>query len=401
MAICHYTLNSCLRRVAKEYLMTTLPKQNILVTGSDGLIGWHLHAWLLTRGGNVNVIPCSRKQFADDAYLSDAIEKASVIVHLAGMNRGEEEEIVQTNIALAQRITEICRQLDCRPHIIYSSSTHIDGDSRYGYSKRVAGETFEDWANQEDARFLNLVLPHVFGEHGKPNYNSVVSTFAWQLANGETPRVGDGQVNLLHAHDVAQIVWNSIEDGTVGELRPHGAKMSVEELHQRLKRLSDRYFDGVIPETTEPIDLKLFNTLRSYIPYEERVISLTLHNDDRGNLFEAARADGQGQVFMSTSHPDITRGEHFHFRKVERFLVIQGQAKIRMRRVLKEDVITYQVSGDNPQAIDIPTLHTHNITNVGDTPLLTLFWAGEHFDPDNSDTYPMIVEIPTTQSAQA
>ena len=382
--------------------MTTKPQLNILVTGSDGLIGWHLRAWLHTRGDAVNVIPCSRQQFADDQYLSDAIENANVIVHLAGMNRGEEEEIVQTNIALAQRITEICQQLDCHPHIIFSSSTHIDGDSRYGYSKRVAGETFQDWAHVEDARFLNLVLPHVFGEHGKPFYNSAVSTFAYQLANGETPEVtGDGQVNLLHAHDVAQIIWDSIEDGTEGELRPHGNKMSVSELLERLQRLSGRYFEGVIPETGESIDLKLFNTLRSYIPYEKRAVDLTLHGDNRGNLFEAARADSHGQVFVSTSHPDITRGEHFHFRKVERFLVIQGQAKIRMRRVLKDEVITYEVSGDKPQAIDIPTLHTHNISNVGDTPLLTLFWAGEHFDPDNSDTYPMIVEIPTTQSAQA
>ncbi|QEG22338.1 polysaccharide biosynthesis C-terminal domain-containing protein [Mariniblastus fucicola] len=381
--------------------MTRNSQQHILVTGSDGLIGWHLRCWLETCAGT-HVIPCNREQFNDDAYLSDAIEKANVIVHLAGMNRGEEEDIVQTNIGLAQRITEICQQLDCRPQIIYSSSTQVDGDSRYGYSKRVAGETFQDWANVEDARFLNLVLPHVFGEHGKPFYNSVVSTFAHQLANGETPKIiSDGQVNLLHAHDVAQIIWNSIEDGTVGELRPHGSEMFVSELLERMQRLSQRYFDGVIPEATEPIDLKLFNTFRSYIPYEKRAVDLTLHTDDRGNLFEAARADGQGQVFVSTSHPGITRGQHFHFRKVERFLVIQGKAKIRMRRVLHDDIVTYEVSGDHPQAIDIPTLHTHNITNVGDTPLLTLFWAGEHFDPDNSDTYPMIVEIPTTQSAEA
>ena len=383
--------------------MTTPSQKNILVTGSDGLIGWHLRAWLLTRGENVNVIPCTRAQFADDTYLSDAIEKADVIVHLAGMNRGDEEEIVETNIALAQRITEICQQLDCRPHVIYSSSTHIDGDSRYGYSKRVAGETFLAWSEAEDARFLNLVLPHVFGEHGKPDYNSAVSTFAYKLANGETPVVtGNGQVELLHAHDVAQIVWDSIEEGTDGELRPHGCKMSVVELVDRLKRLSKRYLtERVIPESSEAIDLKLFNTLRSYIPYEERVFDLTLHNDDRGNLFEASRADAKGQVFLSTSHPDITRGEHFHFRKVERFLVIQGQAIVRMRRVLKDEIISYEVSGDKPQAIDIPTLHAHNITNVGDTPLLTLFWAGEHFDPDNTDTYPMIVELPTTQSAEA
>ena len=264
--------------------MSNNPQRNVLVTGSDGLIGWHFRAWLATRGDDVNVIPCNRTQFADDQYLSDAIEKANVIVHLAAMNRGEEEEIVQTNIALAQRVTEICQQLDCRPQIIYSSSTHIDGDSRYGYSKRVAGETFQAWAGSEDAKFLNLVLPHVFGEHGKPNYNSAVSTFAHKLVHGETPTVwGDGSVELLHAHDVAQIIWDSIEDETDGELRPHGCKMSVAELLERLQRLNDRYAEGVIPETNEAIDLKLFNTLRSYIPYEKRAIDLTLHTDNRGS----------------------------------------------------------------------------------------------------------------------
>lgn len=382
--------------------MTSNHQRKILVTGSDGLIGWHLRVWLLAQGETVETIPCSREQFNDDVYFTNAVEKADVIVHLAGMNRGEEEEIVETNIALARRITEICQQLDCKPHVIYSSSTHIDGESRYGYSKRVAGETLQDWANAEDGKFLNLVLPHVFGEHGKPFYNSAVSTFCHQLANGETPTVtGDGQVELLHAHDVARIIWDAIEDSTDGELRPYGCKMSVTELLDRLTRMTQRYQSGVIPETDEAIDLKLFNTYRSYIPYEDRAIDLKLYADNRGNLFEAARADGQGQVFLSTSHPEITRGEHFHFRKVERFLVVQGQAKIRMRRVLKDEVITYEVSGDKPQAIDIPTLHTHNITNVGDTPLLTLFWAGEHFDPEDSDTWPLPVEIPTTQSAKA
>ena len=382
--------------------MTSNSQLNILVTGSDGLIGWHFRAWLYTRGESVNVIPCNRAQFNDDVYLSNAIEKADVIVHLAGMNRGEEEEIVETNIGLARRITEICQQLECRPHIIYSNSTHCDGDSRYGYSKRVAGETFDAWANSEDARFLNLVLPHVFGEHGKPNYNSVVSTFCHKLATGETPQVtGDSALNLLHAHDVAQIIWESIESGTVDELRPNGCKMFVSELLERLQRLSGRYAEGVIPEMSEAIDHKLFNTFRSYIPYDKRAIDLQLHEDERGNLFESVRADGTGQVFLSTSHPDVTRGRHFHFRKVERFLVIQGKAKIRLRRVFTDEIVTYEVSGDVPQAVDIPTLHTHDITNVGDTPLLTLFWAGEHFDPDDSDTYSMPVELPTAPSAIA
>jgi UDP-2-acetamido-2,6-beta-L-arabino-hexul-4-ose reductase len=377
------------------------PKRNIVVTGSDGLIGWHLRAWLLTLAEEVNVITCNRKQFNDDNYFSAAIEKAHIVVHLAGMNRGDDEDIVRTNVALAQRIVDVCQNLDCRPHVIFSSSTHVDGDSRYGFSKKRANQILADWAEREDARYCGLVLPHVFGEHGKPFYNSVVSTFAHQLANGETPEIAnDGVVNLLHAHDVARIIWDVAEEGTVGELRPAGRSMKVSALLERLTRLSQRYFEGVIPETKDSIDLQLFNTFRSYISNQSRPIELTIHSDERGNLFEAARADGQGQVFLSNSHPGITRGEHFHFRKVERFLVVQGKAKIRMRRVLTDEIMTYEVSGDSPQAIDIPTLHTHNISNVGDGALLTLFWAGEHFNPEDSDTYFLKVEAAESEAAK-
>ena len=383
--------------------MTNTPaKRNVLVTGSEGLIGWHLRAWLLTHADRIEVVSCDRKNFNDDGWLADAIEKADIVVHLAGMNRGDEEEIAQTNIALAQRIVEFCQQLDCRPHVIFSSSTHIDGDSGYGYSKRIASETLASWADQEDARFLNLVLPHVFGEHGKPFYNSAVSTFAFQLVHQQSTSLKhDGEVNLLHAHDVARIIWDAIEDGSVGELRPTGCKMFASELLERLQGLHDRYAEGIIPETRDPIDLQLFNTLRSYLPNENRPIDLKLHSDDRGSLFEAAKADGKGQTFLSTTHPGITRGEHFHFRKVERFLVVQGEARIRIRKVLTDDIVTFDVTGARPQAIDIPTLHTHNITNIGDNELLTLFWAGEHFDPDNADTYRLSVEHPTNNSAIA
>lgn len=378
--------------------MPSNANKTILVTGSDGLIGWHLRAWLLTLGQNVETIACNREQFNDDAFLGNAIEKADVIVHLAGMNRGEEDEIVETNIALARRITEFCQQLDCRPHVIYSNSTHINGDSRYGYSKRVAAEIFDDWASSEDARFLNLVLPNVFGEHGTPNYNSVVSTFSYKLAVGETPNViEDSELELLHAHLVARIIWRAVEEQSTGLLQPSGHKMLVSELLQRLEFLSDRYQSGVLPDLSNDIDLNLFNTLRSYIPYERRLIRLDLRSDSRGSLFECVRADGEGQVFLSTSVPGAVRGQHFHFHKVERFLVVQGNAKIQMRRVLKDESFTYEVSGDEPAVIDIPTLHTHSITNTGDIPLLTLFWSGQLYDPDDSDTSPLSVDFPPTQ----
>ena len=258
----------------------------------------------------------------------------------------------------------------------------------YGVSKRTAHEHLSAWAERAGTSYCNLILPHIFGEHGRPFYNSVVSTFAYQLAQGLTPEVkGDGQLSLLHSHDVAKLIWQHIGKRTRGTERPQGTPISVTGLLTKLQALDSRYRKGVIPQLSDPLDLRLFNTYRSYYSHEQRAHSLKLHTDNRGSLFESIRSDGCGQVFLSTTHPGITRGNHFHTRKVERFVVIEGEAEIKLRRMLTSDTHTYRVSGAEPKAIDIPILYTHNIKNVGDGPLLTMFWAGEHFDPQDSDTY--------------
>ncbi len=360
---------------------------SILVTGSDGLLGWHLRCFLSTIK-DVKVVACNRSHFNDTEYLAAAVKSANVVVHLAGMNRGDEQEIAKTNVALANQLTAACKASQTRPHVLFSSSTHADGQSSYGISKRTAHEHLKAWANESGAAYSNLILPHIFGEHGKPFYNSVVSTFAYQLAQGLTPEVkNDGQLSLLHAQDVASIIWEHIGKQTTGTVRPQGTPISVTELLTRFQGLAERYRSGVIPQLSQPLDLRLFNTYRSYCTHEQRAHALKLNADNRGSLFESIRSDGCGQVFLSTTHPGITRGNHFHTRKVERFVVIDGEAEIKVRRMLTSEMHTYRVNGVEPQAIDIPILHTHNIKNVGNGPLLTMFWAGEHFDPQDSDTY--------------
>ena len=377
-------------------------KKTILVTGSGGMIGWHLSVFLDAHSDTVSLIRCDRAGFNDDTFLADAISKSDVVVHLAGMNRGDEEEIVAANIGMADRLIAFCRQAQATPQVIYSSSTHADGPTRYGYSKRTAGEHFEAWATETEAKFCNLVLPHVFGELGKPFYNSVVSTFASQIVNGESPTVtGDGDLNLLHSHEVSKIIWDKVETGFSGTYRPQGQAIKVSQLLERLQSLWARYQGGMMPNFDDLFDVRLFNVMRSYLDHEQRRIDLTLHEDNRGDLFEAVRADGRGQVFVSTTKPGITRGNHFHLKKVERFLVFSGKAKIRLRKVLTDEIFTYEVSGDQLQAIDIPTLHTHNITNVGDEPLLTLFWTNEHYDPADSDTFFLPVEPVEPASTEA
>lgn len=313
------------------------------------------------------------------------------------MNRGEDELVEQTNIALAKELCDALTRCDHKPNLVFSSSTHSLGDTAYGRSKKEASTILGEWARGAGSAFANLILPHVFGERGRPFYNSVVSTFCHQLAISETPEIHqDGSLELLHTQDVADLIVSAVEQDLAGDIRPDGVKISVSALLKKLEELSGSYRDGIIPDLRQEIDLQLFNTYRSYLFPAAYPMSLTLHTDDRGSLFEAVKSDHGGQAFMSSTKPGITRGEHFHCSKIERFLVMKGDATIRIRRLFDGHVHEFLVSGENPVYIDMPTLHTHNISNTGDRELLTLFWANEIFDPDRPDTFAEPVTDGTT-----
>ena len=356
------------------------------ITGIKGLIGWHLRAFLYNLP-EVDVIEGDRSTFAEDSRLYDFVSNCDVIVHLAGMNRGDDKEVESINIKLTTKLIEACERRNRTPHIIFSSSTHIYLDTVYGRSKVLCAEKFREWASRNSAVFTNLILPHVFGECGKPFYNSVVSTFCYQLANGQEPMVDkNGLLELIHTQEVARKIFEIIQSKQEGELVIHGTSISVQEMLNRVHALADSYNKHMIPDLRETLDLYLFNTYRSYLYPQFFPRTLDLHQDSRGELFEACKSLNAGQTFLSTTRPDITRGNHFHLSKVERFLVVRGEAIIRIRKMFDDEILEFQVSGSKPQYIDIPTLHTHNITNTGNVDLLTLFWAHEIFDPKSPDT---------------
>ena len=369
----------------------------ILITGSEGLLGWHCRVHLATVEGAV-VERCSHQDFDDDATLIERAGAADVIYHLAGVNRGTDEEVDLGNRKIAERLVQALERAGANPHVIFSSSTHITRDTPYGRSKRAAADTLRAWAERSGGKFLEVVLPHVFGEFGRPFYNSVVSTFCHQIVHGEVPTVEhDGELVLVHAQGVARRFHEAALTHETGQILLAGQPMTVRELLGALNGLHGRYEAGVVPHLDDALQMQLFNTLRSYIPHREVPRPIQRHADERGGLFEAIRSDTGGQVFLSTTKPGITRGNHFHTRKVERFLVTEGRASIRLRRVGCDDVTTYEVSGDHPVSIDIPTMHTHNITNTGSSTLTTLFWASEHFDPEDTDTYFLDVEPARTK----
>lgn len=351
------------------------------------MIGWHIRCFL-NGCPNVQVLPGDRATFAADDQMDHFVSRSDVIVHLAGLNRGDDHEIENTNISLTTSLINACERSGRTPHIVFASSVHVTRDTAYAKSKRLCARMLEEWGKRHGARVTILIMPHVFGECGKPFYNSVVSTFCYQLANAQQPRIEhDSALELVHAQSVAERVFDVILSGHSGEIVIKGMPMTVSGLLKKLGRFAQLYYDQIVPPLTTEIDLALFNTYRSYLYPAHYPVVVERKSDERGSLFEAVKSLNGGQCFISTSKPDITRGNHYHRLKVERFFVLDGKATIRIRKLFSSEISEFLVNGDKPQYIDMPTLHTHNILNTGDSTLTTLFWAHEIFDSARPDTY--------------
>lgn len=362
------------------------------ITGINGLIGWHLRAYLHRRH-DIEVRGADRATFADPTALAEFVTGLDAVVHLAAMNRGEDAELEVVNVHLVETLIAACESAGSAPHIVFSSSTHCESDTAYGRSKKIGAGRFRRWAEKRHTTFTNMILPHVFGEFGKPFYNSVVSTFCYQLANGEAPSIiSDSQLELVHAQAVAERVLFAVEAHEDGDARVPGERIAVSELLETLRSMSVQYGSQVIPDLRNSLDLRLFNVCRSYLFPSHYPVDVLVRADERGELFETVRTLSGGQMFLSTTKPGVTRGNHYHARKLERFLVVKGEAVIRLRKLFSNQVVEFRVSGRKPQYIDMPTLYTHDITNVGQGELITAFWAHEIFDPKDTDTFPESVE---------
>lgn len=365
----------------------------IVITGAAGLLGWHaavrLHARNCAerfhgRPAPFELVRLGHGEFADPVTLQAALAGADAVLHFAGVNRATTDEVEAGNPAIAEALAAACRAAGVQPHIVYANSTHAGSDTPYGRSKRRAGEILA----ASTPRYTDLVLPHIFGEGARPDYNNVTATFINRVVAGQPPEVNpEGQVQLLHAGAAADAAINAAVEGTYGRIEPGAHPLSVQSLLDRIDAFHQSYAGNLFPDLSDPFDLALFNSYRASLYPDGFPRTLKLNTDQRGTLFEAARGGGGGQTFLSWTHPGVTRGNHFHLGKVERFLVLEGDAIIRMRRVLGDAVWEFRVSGASPAAIDMPTMHTHSIENVGDRPLLTLFWTHEVFDPASPDTY--------------
>lgn len=370
----------------------TYDKKTIAITGAAGQLGRYCSARLSYHHG-YNIIAIDRTRFNDEAALIDALQTSDIILHLAGVNRGNDEAVQSGNLDISQRLIEACKAANISSHIIYASSIQVNNDSVYGEAKRKAGDKLKAYCASTEAPYSALVLPNLFGELSKPYYNNFTATFCDQIVEGKPLTIhDDSSVNLLHYGQVADLVAEVIEGPIIGDIEiTNAVASSVKTVADKLQSFYDSYSTGLLPDLRDPFDLRLFNTLRASMFESHFPMKLVRHADARGSFFECVRAENPGQTSFSTTVPGITRGDHFHFDKVERFIVLSGQANIRVRNIFGTETYDFDVNGDQPCFIDMPPLHTHNITNTGDTELLTLFWSHDFFDPNRTDTYSEVV----------
>tara|TARA_Y100001978_G_scaffold173176_1_gene163914 strand:- start:5517 stop:6641 length:1125 start_codon:yes stop_codon:yes gene_type:complete len=367
--------------------------KSIVITGANGLLGWHsavrLHAencasWFKERKYIYKIILLDRNKFQNSDCLHAAVENADIILHFAGVNKANNKDEISGNINIAQKLAFAYKEKKSKAHIVYANSTHSLGKSEYGLSKESANQVLGNVA----FNYTNLILPHIFGECARPYYNNVTATLIDQIWENQKLTVNPGgYVSLFHAGDAAEAACKAGLNNYQGNMTCNGRNMSITELAKKLESLHFGYKNNIFPDLKEPFQLKLFNAYRNASFPSKWPLKIKLNKDSRGQLFEAAKGGGGGQSFVSSTHPGITRGNHFHLKKVERFLVIKGNAIIRIRRVLDDKVFKFKVSGDSPACLDIPTLHTHSIENIGDGELTTLFWSSDIFDPEVPDTY--------------
>lgn len=356
----------------------------VVVTGAGGFLGWHTLARLRALTDH-EVVGVARVNWQS---LADEVRSAVAVVHIAGVNRADDSEQVRLgNADLAEDLAAALRQAGRPIRVVNANSIQSGNGTHYGTGKRQAAEILEAACADTGGDFVDVMLPNLFGEHGRPSYNSFVATFVRAAIDGNDPSIEDRRVELLHAQRAAQALLDGLT-GPAGRIEPRGTPTSVLDIWGLLREFHDLYATGDIPALDSALRVDLFNTYRAALFPDHYPIPLAAHRDHRGRLVEAVRSHGgQGQTFVSTTRPGVTRGEHFHLGKIERFVVLSGDARISLRRVCTDEVVSFDVTGDAPVVVDMPTMWVHNLTNTGATAVTTLFWTHSLYDPDTPDTF--------------
>ena len=367
-----------------------------LVTGSNGFIGKNLIEGLR----RIKDIEIKAFDIEDDIdSLAEHLKDADIVFHLAGVNRPEKvEEFEAGNAGLTQTIVDILGKAKRNTPLVFSSSTQAALNNPYGISKKQAEDILIEYSRKHQAKVYIYRFPNVFGKWCRPNYNSAVATFCHNIAHGLDITVSDinKEIELIYIDDVVRAFigildgYFSVLDGKYCLVEPT-YRISLGTLAETIQGFRDSRVSLALPDMSDPFLRALYATYVSYLPADSFAYALNQRTDPRGELAELLKSPHMGQIFVSRTRPGITRGHHYHDTKVEKFVVLEGDAVIRFRHILGGDVIEYPVSGREFRVVDIPPGYTHSIENVGQNDLIVLFWADEIFNPDFPDTVGMTV----------
>lgn len=363
----------------------------ILVTGAQGFIGKNLIAELRNRK-YTEIYEYGKHSSASS--LDEYCREAEFVFHLAGVNRPKDpSEFMDGNYGLTAALLEALRKHGNDCPVLISSSIQAELKNPYGESKKAGEELLLSHTEQTGAKTLIYRLPNVFGKWCKPNYNSAVATFCHNIARDLPITVNDPSVmmNLVYIDDVIEEFINALngkEKRTSDYCEiPVSYKITLKEIVDLIASFKESRDNRSVPKVTDPFTKKLYSTYLSYLPPNGFSYPLKMNIDHRGSFTEFLKTPDRGQVSVNISKPGITKGNHWHHTKCEKFLVVSGNGVIRFRGIDSQKVIEYFVSGEKLEVVDIPPGYTHNIENLGDTDMVTIMWVNEFFDPDKPDTH--------------
>jgi UDP-2-acetamido-2,6-beta-L-arabino-hexul-4-ose reductase len=363
----------------------------ILVTGAKGFIGKNLIAEFKNRKYN-EIFEYDRD--TDPLLLDTYCKEADFVFHLAGVNRPKEQsEFMKGNFGFTSDLLNSLKKHNNTCPVMISSSIQAELDNPYGESKKAGEDLLFAYGKENGAKVLVYRFPNVFGKWCKPNYNSAVATFCHNVAHDLPIQVNDPNVvmNLVYIDDVV----NELIDAIEGNENRANSFCEVPVVHTiKLGEIVDLIYsfkksreDRSVPNMSDAFAKKLYSTYLSYLPEDQFSYELKMNVDQRGSFTEFIKTPDRGQISVNISKPGITKGNHWHHTKNEKFLVVSGKGVIRFRKIGSDEVLEYFVCGDKMEVVDIPTGYTHNIENLGDKDMVTIMWANELFDPEKPDTY--------------
>lgn len=375
----------------------------ILVTGAKGFVGKNLCAELknIADGKNKSYdIDNNIEIFefdidTDISLLDDFCRECDFVFHLAGVNRPQDEsEFMEGNFGFTSTLLDTLKKYNNTCPVMISSSIQAELDNPYGRSKKAGEDLLFAYSEETKARVLVYRLPNLFGKWCRPNYNSAVATFCNNIANDLPITVNNRDVNmtLVYIDDLVCELISAISgrENRVGAFCkvPVEHKITLGEIVDLIYSFKASRDDKSVPDMTDGgFTKKIYSTYLSYLPEDKFSYPLKMNVDNRGSFTEILRTADRGQFSVNISKPHITKGNHWHHTKNEKFLVVSGEGVIRFRKIGEDKVIEYFVSGEKLEVVDIPTGYTHNIENLGDSDMVTFMWCNECFNPDKPDTF--------------